>query len=98
MSEPRDPVQEILLERNRVQLLDLLRREPEGLGLHLDGGGTELGIDVGLRSVQLVETEPEHPDGGSDGQPTETQPRAHDPTQHLVLRSPLLWNFGRCAV
>ena len=47
--EERHTVQQVLLERHRDQLLDLLGRETERLGLDLDLRGRELRKDVGLR-------------------------------------------------
>ena len=40
------PDEQVLLQRHRDQLLDLLGRQPERLGLHLDLRGRELGIDI----------------------------------------------------
>ena len=44
--EPRDAVEQVLLERHRDQLLDLRGGQAERLGLDLDRGRPELRVDV----------------------------------------------------
>ena len=77
-ADPGRPVEQVGLERDRDELLDLLGRQPERLGLDLDVRGRELGQDVDRRVAQLREAEDE--DRGRDGhhQDPESQARTDD--------------------
>ncbi len=80
--EERDTHEQVLLERHRDQLLDLLGGEPEGLRLDLDGGSLEFGQDVRAGVVQLQNAVDEEPDGNRDHQTTELDARTDDPPHH----------------
>jgi hypothetical protein len=72
-------VEEVGLQRHGDQLLDLLGRQPERLGLDLDVGWCELGQDVDRRVTQLHETGRHHGHGGAEDQQPEAQRRRDDP-------------------
>ncbi len=57
--EERDADEQVLLDRDRDQLLDLGRREAEGLGLDLDRRRRELGQDVHRHLAKLRDADDE---------------------------------------
>ena len=89
--EERDAVQKVRFERHRHELLDLLRRETERLGLDLDGRGRELGQDVDAGGLQLGRSDEEQHSGQADRQQPESNARAHKGAHHRVIphRSPV---------
>ena len=80
--EPRDAVEQVLLQRRGDELLDLLGGQSERLGLHLDRRRLELGIDVQRRVVQL--RQPEREDGDDAGHHQAPHPHRgiHQPAHH----------------
>ena len=60
--QPRDPVEQVLLQRHGDQLLDLVRGKAERFRLELDGRRHELGQDVHPRALEL-----DHPQGEDAG-------------------------------
>ena len=89
--EERHAVQQVRLEGHRHELLDLLRRETERLGLDLDGRGRELGQNVDPGSLQLGRSDEEQDPGQADRQQPETDARANKGAHHRVIphRSPV---------
>jgi hypothetical protein len=80
--EERHPVEQVLLKRDRDELLDLLRGEPKGLRLDLDPRWGELGEDVHRRIAELRDAEDHESGGDGKDQAPDLQTRANDPTHH----------------
>ena len=80
--EERDPVEQVLLERNRDQLFDLLRGQAEGLRLHLHGGRREVRQDLHGRLAHLSRTDDENRRRAHDDEQPEPQARANDLPEH----------------
>jgi hypothetical protein len=80
--DPRHPVEEVGLQGDRDHLLDLVGREAEGFGLHLDVRGRELGIDVLGRVPELRHAEEEDPHGGRDHEDPEPEALIDDSPHH----------------
>ena len=81
--EERHPVEQQVLHRSGDQLLDLLRRQAQRLGLHLDVRRRELRERVGLGLPGLQHTEHDKPGGNcqyerTSGDGTRDQPRSID--------------------
>ena len=80
--EERHAVEQVLLERDRDQLFDLGRREPQGLGLDLDRRPGKLREDF-PRHVGDAQDADGHEDRGQrDHDATSPQARTDDPAKH----------------
>jgi hypothetical protein len=80
--QPRDSIEEVLLERHRDQLLHLLGREAQRLGLDVDGDRGELRQHVGLRAAEGPDAEHHDHHGDGHDSPTSLEARPDDPTHH----------------
>jgi hypothetical protein len=80
--EEGDAGQQVLLERDRDQLLDLFGGEPQGLGLHLDDRRVELRQDVHRRPAGLDDPEDHQADRRGHDEAPEFEARSDDPTHH----------------
>jgi hypothetical protein len=85
---PWNAVQQVLFYRHRDQLLDLLSRQAEGLGLYLDVRWLKLRINIYGRAVELVQTNSKDPDGGRHHEPRKPQRCTYNPLDH---RAPYGW-------
>ena len=90
--DPLDAVEQVRLQRHRDQLLDLLGRQPEGLGLHLGVGRRELGQDVDGCAAELHHPDREDAQRRSEDEEPEAQCRCNDrahrvPSRHEVVVS-----------
>ena len=95
--DPRHAVEEVLLDRHRDQLLDLLRRQSEGLRLDLHRGRLELGVDVHVRALQLDERHAEERDDAGHDDPPQPHRRTDQPGDHRYLRRQRRDSAGRGA-
>ena len=79
-----DAVEEVGLERHRDELLDLVGRQAEGLGLDLGVRRRELGQHVDRCAPQLDDADDRQAGGDTENEQTEvqyaTQQCTHDPT------------------
>jgi hypothetical protein len=80
--EERDPVEQVLLERDGDQLLHLFRREPERLGLDVDQWRVELRKHVHRRVAELGDAKQHQPGGDRQHQKAQPQARRNDPAHH----------------
>ena len=80
--KPWNSVEQILFQRHGDQLLDLFGRQAESLGLDLNGGRVELGVDIDCRVVQLKQTHSKDPDGRRHHEPRKPQGCTDNPLDH----------------
>jgi len=88
MLNPGNSVQQVLFYWHRDQLLDLLGRQAEGLGLDLDVWWVKLWIDVNGRVVELEQAQAQNPDGSRHHEPRKPQRCTDNPLDH---RAPYGW-------
>ena len=94
--DPRHAVQQVALERDRDQLLDLGRGQPERLGLDLDVRRRELGKHVHRHGAELRSANDEQPrTATSTTEMTKPQAPADEPTHQRDL--PLCRDHLSCA-
>ena len=93
--QPRNAVEQVLLERHGDQLLHLGRGQAQRLRLDLHRWRHELRVDVDWRGPQLGDADHHQPDGQRDDKTPESQARAKDPAHR---RYPLRKRQARSAI
>src|SRR5881396_2244983 len=73
------------LDRSCDELFDLLRRQPNGLGLNDDLRRSEFGKDVQLRPRRRINAVAEHHDTECDDDSSKPQRKINEPSQHCRL-------------
>ena len=76
--QPCDAVEEVRLQRNGDELLDILGRQAERLGLDLDVGGRDLGQRVNRGDRKRHRAEDDQPAGDTQDQQPESHAQRHD--------------------